>query len=169
MRDVRAEHVKANTLAASEPVVAGSKLKGGIRKFLLKTRIDATLIVEIEASSMNLEKRISELKMLSERFNSTKYRNSKDIKPKKSKIYLPPGSSVRSVLEFIFSKKAFDGVFAQVIVDMREEHAEALAVGELRKARWIVVRGHLGIGLTVMSYLGATLGKRLAGIWQMIP
>jgi len=83
-------------------------------------------------------------------------------------LVAPPGSFAKRVLSFIFSKKAFDKIFAQAINDMREEHAEALANGEVGKARWIVVRDHLWLGLTVAAYLSASVVKRVVGIWNIL-
>lgn len=85
------------------------------------------------------------------------------------KLISPPGSFARSVLAFLFSKKGFDNVFAQAIVDMREEHADALANKQIWKARWIVLRDHLGLVLTVSAFFGTSVVKRVAGIWKMIP
>lgn len=86
-----------------------------------------------------------------------------------SQVFLPPGSTAVRLFKFLFSKKAFDSVFAEAINDMREEHAEALENRELHKARWIVVRDHFGLALTLVVYLSASFGKKLWGIWRMIP
>lgn len=85
------------------------------------------------------------------------------------KVHQPPGSRIRATLQFVFTKKAFETVFAQAIVDMRDEHAEALSEGRMHKARWIVARDHFGLGLTVAAYLAATVGKKIMGVWSMIP
>lgn len=85
------------------------------------------------------------------------------------KLVAAPGNRAGSILKFVFSKKAFETVFAQAIVDMRDEHAEALSEGLMHKARWILVRDHLGLGLTVAAYLAATVGKKVMGVWNMIP
>lgn len=88
---------------------------------------------------------------------------------KRSRVVVPPGYAVLHLLKFIFSKRAFDTVFSQVIIDMREEYFEALEAGKIGKARWIVLRDHLGILLTVVTYLAARVGKKVLGIWKMIP
>lgn len=79
-----------------------------------------------------------------------------------------PGSFARSVLDFVFSKKAFDDVFSQAIIDMREEHADALANQRTWKAKWIVIRDHMGLCLTVATYVSVSVGKKVATIWNMI-
>lgn len=83
-------------------------------------------------------------------------------------VVTPPGSLSVRALRFLFSKKAFEAVFAQVIADMREEFFEALDLGHRKKARWIVVRDHIGLALTVGLYLAATIGKKVRGIWTLI-
>jgi hypothetical protein len=72
-------------------------------------------------------------------------------------------------MRFVFSKKAFETVFAQAVQDMRDEHAEALSRNENEKALWIVFRDHVGISLAAIAYLGVTIGKRVSGIWKLLP
>lgn len=83
-------------------------------------------------------------------------------------VVRPPGHFARTVLAFVFSKKAFESVFSQAIIDMREEHAEALAEGDHWKARWIVARDHSGLVLTILTYICASTGKKIVAIWKMI-
>ncbi len=52
---------------------------------------------------------------------------------------------------------------------MRQEYIEACAQDQIWRRRWIVVRDHSNLGLTVIAYIVASVGKRLAGIWKMIP
>lgn len=85
------------------------------------------------------------------------------------RLVAPPGSLAKKILSLLFSKKAFTNVFAQAIVDMREEYAEALADKKYWKARWIIIRDHIGLGVTVAAYIGSTVVKRAVGIWKMIP
>jgi hypothetical protein len=85
------------------------------------------------------------------------------------KIYRAPGQRASSILSFVFAHKTFDAVFSQAILDMREEYLEALASEDLLKANWIVLRDHTCLGLSVFAYLGVTIGKKVSGIWKMIP
>lgn len=89
-------------------------------------------------------------------------------KPRGS-VHMPPGAFARRLLHFLFSKKAFEAIFAQAIIDMREEHAEALAGSELWKAKWIVFRDHINLCLTVAFYLASSMGKKVVGLWKIIP
>ncbi|MEL7690484.1 hypothetical protein [Citromicrobium bathyomarinum] len=79
----------------------------------------------------------------------------------------PPGSISESILRFVFPKKAFREVFAQAIADMRDEYIDALALHRKWHARWINVRGHLGLALTVAAYLATTVGKKVVQIWKL--
>lgn len=85
-----------------------------------------------------------------------------------SRVITPPGNLSVRALRFLFSKKAFEAVFAQAVADMREEYFEALNLGHSKKARWIVVRDHIGLALTVGLYVATTMGKKVRGIWTLI-
>jgi len=85
-----------------------------------------------------------------------------------SRLHYPPGVAVAGFLRFVFSKRAFDSVFAQGIVDMRIEYVDAIASGYMWKARWVVFRDHLGLALTTGAYLGTVIVKKVTGIWRMI-
>lgn len=86
----------------------------------------------------------------------------------KPKVHLPPGHRSGKVLRFLFPKKAFERIFAQVITDMREEHAEALEEGSDIKATWITVRGNVDLWLTSLFYIFSTFGKKLQGVWKSV-
>lgn len=63
-----------------------------------------------------------------------------------SVIALPPGAGAASVLEFLYSRKTYDSVFAPTIADMQHEHFEALAKGRTAKAFWVRVCGYHALG-----------------------
>jgi hypothetical protein len=86
-----------------------------------------------------------------------------------AKLYMPPGMLAGRILAFLFPKKIFEAIFTQAIVDMRAEHAEALSRGEARRADWIVIRDHVWISLTIISVICASLAKKLAEIWKLVP
>lgn len=67
----------------------------------------------------------------------------------------PPGHLLLVITEFLFSTKTNEQVFKAAVSDMRVEHADALAAGRVRKARWIHVRGVVGV---LMAATGLTLG-----------
>ena len=69
----------------------------------------------------------------------------------------PPGSRARGILDFVFNDKTNERIFNQIIADMRAEHAEAIARGHLRKARWIEIRGHVCLILTAVQHVAGQL------------
>lgn len=85
----------------------------------------------------------------------------------KPKLLSPPGSWARAVLSFVFSKKTFDNVYAQGIVDMRDEHAEALSQGRIWKARWKVMAYYINLVLTIAGWSGTAILKKLIGFWKI--
>ncbi|WP_415402898.1 hypothetical protein [Tateyamaria sp. SN3-11] len=87
----------------------------------------------------------------------------------RSTVSMPPATSLRTVLKFVFSKKAFDEVFSQAISDIHEEYFQALNEQRTRKAQFIAMRGRLSLLLTVACYLSATVLKKVVNIWKLIP
>jgi len=57
------------------------------------------------------------------------------------RIARPPGATLLSLADFVFSKKTRDAVFAPTIGDLRDEYNEALDQGRRYKARWVRIRG----------------------------
>ena len=141
-------------LVAPQPRVYGPDLKGMLREIASKKLTH----VFIEERSSALEICVDEVKFFVRKSKSDRV-----------KFFVAPGALAKSLLSFLFSKKAFESVFAQAIIDMREEHADALASGHLWKARWIVLRDHLNLGLTVAAYFTVTVMKKVTGIWKIIP
>jgi uncharacterized protein (UPF0218 family) len=143
-------------------VLKRSIFTGDVKDFTIKS-------VKIESVEISLVKR---RKILIAELNTAKQSLDESIRRKNSNqitLINPPGYVAKDILTILFSKKTFSNVFAQVIIDMREEYAEALADKKYRKARWIVIRDHIGLGVTVAAYIGSTVVKRAVGIWKMIP
>lgn len=95
-------------------------------------------------------------------------KNDASMKRPPPNIVLAPGSHAVVILRLLFSKKAMDKVFMQVVADMRAEHAEALHAGQLRLAKWISIRGHVGLFFAALAYIGASFGKKVLMIWKLI-
>jgi len=70
---------------------------------------------------------------------------------KAARIYKPPGYAMTGALRFLLPKKVFERVVEQMILDAREEHAEALAEGRPKHARWIAMRLYLMVGLALVT------------------
>jgi hypothetical protein len=64
------------------------------------------------------------------------------IPENKNRILRPPGSSLGSIAEFIFSKKTVELVVTPIISDLQVEYCEALAEDRKNKARWVRLRGY---------------------------
>jgi len=95
--------------------------------------------------------------------------SSKELREGSIKFQAAPGTSANRILEFLFSKNAMDEVFSQVIGDMRDDIFDALQNGEMIKAKWINVRDHIWLTVTVAAYVCVTIGKKLNTIWKVIP
>lgn len=85
-------------------------------------------------------------------------------------VALPPGTNLLNIAKFVYSKKTIERLFNQIVVDMREEHLEALARGEIRHARWIHLRGTVAFLTTVVIHSGASVAvkvfKAVKGAWS---
>jgi len=56
----------------------------------------------------------------------------------------PPGAPL-TMLRHLMGKRSYQRIVKPHILDMRHEHAEAISVGEFRKARLIVFRGYVQV------------------------
>ncbi|RWL81897.1 MAG: hypothetical protein EOR67_28610 [Mesorhizobium sp.] len=77
-----------------------------------------------------------------------------------------PGGRVIPVLRFLFTKRAFDHIFAQVVVDGREEYWEALSQGNKWLARWRRVQLYLSLGIAIVSWIGVSALKNAIKMWK---
>ena len=80
----------------------------------------------------------------------------------------PPGQRALSQAEFLYSKKTYQEVFVQLIIDVREEHAEALVQGRQWRARWIRTRGLGAYGCAVFHHGGGTVLKLALQVWGVV-
>ena len=64
-----------------------------------------------------------------------------------------PGSRMRAWLQFIWSKKTFENVFAQAIRDMQDEYVEAVAAGSERRAAYVAWRGRVSVLWAIADHL----------------
>ncbi len=79
----------------------------------------------------------------------------------RSRVILPPGSGLSSVVRFLLTRDAYRRFVKPVIADMQHEYIEAIAAGETWRARWIVVLGHLHIVPGWLYGLAARAIKRI--------
>jgi hypothetical protein len=86
-------------------------------------------------------------------------------KPAKA-ITSPPGSLVLKVTDFLCTKKVYERVFLQAVLDMREEYNEALFSGRKEKARWVLIRSYLSLAWTVaLQVFTGILDKIIKTLW----
>lgn len=86
---------------------------------------------------------------------------------RRTTIHRPPASFINSIARFLYSKKTYERIFMQVIIDLREEHAEALQAKRRWHARWIAARGNLSMAGTMGTHAFTSCGKAVVRIWKL--
>jgi hypothetical protein len=87
----------------------------------------------------------------------------------RKRIHRPPASAINSVARFIYSKRTYERIFMQLVLDLREEHAEALQAKRPRLARWIAMRGNAIMVVTMATHAFTSCGKAVVKIWKLTP
>lgn len=82
------------------------------------------------------------------------------------KLIKPPAYGLRRVLEFVFTKSAFETHFAEQFVDLWEESNELDAQGRTAKRRWITFVYYLAILRTFALFVPNSLLKFAIKIWK---
>ncbi|PBC22144.1 MULTISPECIES: hypothetical protein [unclassified Mesorhizobium] len=77
-----------------------------------------------------------------------------------------PGGRLIAVLRFLFTKRAFDNIFSQVVMDGREEYWEALTRGDRWLARWRRVQLYLSLAIAAGTWIGVSTLKRAIKMWK---
>ena len=80
-----------------------------------------------------------------------------------SVIAKAPGGTLLRVGRFLLSHANYQRYIESHVADIHHEYFAALAVGERRHAKWIVVRGHI----SVLSPLWAGLVSTLKVLWKI--
>lgn len=80
-----------------------------------------------------------------------------------------PGHWIVRIARFAYPNRIYEAIFRSLVADLREEHADALMQGHWRHAKWIVFRGWLHFGLTVVSHAFSTIAKLFIKIWKLTP
>lgn len=82
-------------------------------------------------------------------------------------VQRPPAMKLDHLLRFFASKKTYECVYSQIVIDTREEYVEAIATGDERKARWIVARCYWSVLsaflVQIPINLIAAIAKRMSG------
>lgn len=86
--------------------------------------------------------------------------------PRASVIARAPGGLLVTLLQFLFTKRAFDHIFSQVVNDGREEYWEALSKGDKWLARWRRVQLYLSLGIAIASWISVSAIKNFIKMWK---
>jgi hypothetical protein len=85
-----------------------------------------------------------------------------------SLVRCPVGGWTRTVSEFLFSKKTFEGVIEPLIADQAGEWSEATAQGRAWKARWIRVRYAYIFVLHLGAQAPLSVVKAVMEMWKLV-
>jgi hypothetical protein len=80
-------------------------------------------------------------------------------------IIRPPGSTLNSVAEFLFSTKTMERVVTPVISDLQVEYCEALAADRKIKAGWVRLRGYWSLFKALGLY---SIVKMFFEMWRKL-
>jgi hypothetical protein len=89
--------------------------------------------------------------------------------PRFSTIQFPPGIRLHLFALRWFSPRTAEEILIPVISDMQEQHAAALAEGDLTKARWVCVRGRLVFCSHLIAHVASivvTPLRPLVDLWR---
>lgn len=87
----------------------------------------------------------------------------------RKRIHRPPVSAMNSVARFIYSKRTYERIFMQLVLDLREEHAEALQAKCPKHAWWIAMRGNIIMLITMATHAFTSCGKTVVKLWKLTP
>jgi len=83
--------------------------------------------------------------------------------PRSRRIALPPGMLLDRVTRFLLTREVHQRFVEPVIVDMRVEYCDALALGHLSHARWIAARVYL---LVIPGYLYGCVARAVKRLFS---
>jgi len=86
---------------------------------------------------------------------------------KQGQIILPPGYHLRSLVDFLFSKKTAEKVFLPVIADLQHEWLEAIAQNRSDEVQRIKIRGYLSFTAALILVLVSGI-KRIFDAWKVL-
>ncbi len=142
--------------------VHGANFNRVLRRGMAKTK--QTMKVARKKPAAKRPKGVSRA-MLSKKYRPSKAVKTSNMKGRKrrfavSQIDMPPGSWMRSVAQFLFSKRTVELVFEPLVADYRHEVFEAMVSkskpGTLRR---IGIRHWLGFAIALLLTAGANIGQ----------
>ncbi|MER9614548.1 hypothetical protein [Mesorhizobium sp. M0207] len=78
-----------------------------------------------------------------------------------------PGSRLIILLRFVFPRRAFEEIFAQTVVDGREEYFAALADDRPQLARLRLMQMYLALIFAATTWAGVSVVGKIVRIWQI--
>ena len=82
-------------------------------------------------------------------------------------IRRPPGMKLDAFAQFVFSKRVYQTVLKPNLAETQHEYFEALCEGQLKKARWVRIRGVIGFWWTVVLQMPVSLTKLVQKLWTV--
>lgn len=89
-----------------------------------------------------------------------------NVKRKESRIQVPPGSHLRVLAEFFFSRKTYSEILEPTLRDLFDDYCVALKEKRLGKAHWIRVRGYWSFWSAVFAQLPISAASMVYKIWK---
>lgn len=84
------------------------------------------------------------------------------------RLHKPPWRLAASLCEFLLPRRLKERVIDQHIADFQIEYCDALVRGRPWKARWLYLRFHVEIVLTLGTLFTTAVVKRATTIWKLI-
>ena len=81
-----------------------------------------------------------------------------------NKILLLPGTRLATIAEIILTRDSYKRYVKPILADMQDEYVELFAKGQVRRARWVVVRGYF---LIVPGWVYAMVSRALRRIFSV--
>jgi hypothetical protein len=91
----------------------------------------------------------------------------KDWAPRGRAIARAPGWRLNAFAKFVFPKKIYERVLQPTLADLESEYAEALAEGDVLKAKWVKVRGIYSFWAAALLQLPVSLVRLIVTIWKL--
>jgi DNA-binding CsgD family transcriptional regulator len=83
------------------------------------------------------------------------------------RIQSPPGSTLRALADFFFSRRTYLTVLQPTLADLQDEYFQALADHRPWKARMARVRGYWSFWSAFFAQLPVSLIRKMAELWKL--
>ncbi|MER8405118.1 hypothetical protein [Mesorhizobium sp. M0185] len=83
------------------------------------------------------------------------------------KLDRAPAERLVGLLRAVFSRRAFEAIFSQIVIDGREEYFEALSMGRTHLARWRLTQIYLIVIFTALTWTSVSITQKAIQIWRV--